>query len=196
MRYGADHKQLTRQRVLRAAANQIRERGVERVALAGVMEEAGLTHGAFYAHFRSKDDFIQAAVEQMFTESPSSLLRQDDRSPRDILSGFLTYYLSGEHRDTRVAGCPLPFLTTDAPRCPPAIRERLAAAVARMTELIARQLGALGHPRADDVAASCVAEVVGAVILARAEPDRLRSDAILARTLGAVGQRMGLEVRQ
>jgi TetR/AcrR family transcriptional repressor of nem operon len=61
MRYDGDHKQKTRERVLKEAAKAIRAEGPHRIAVAGVMAKAGLTHGGFYAHFKSKDDLVEAA---------------------------------------------------------------------------------------------------------------------------------------
>ena len=62
MRYDAEHKQQTRERVLKEAASAIRAEGPHQVAVAGVMARAGLTHGGFYAHFASKDDLARQAL--------------------------------------------------------------------------------------------------------------------------------------
>ncbi|MGA1831282.1 TetR/AcrR family transcriptional regulator [Rhizobium wenxiniae] len=175
-----------------AAAKQVRERGTERIALANVMSDAGLTHGGFYAHFGSKDDFLQATVERMFADSPFAMLRDPDRSPRQALSDFVEYYLSPEHRDTRVDGCPLPFLSAEAPRLRPELRELLSDSTEKMMNIVGRHLDVLGHSDPEGEASSCVAEMIGAVILSRAEPDRSRSDAILERTRTAVLRRFGL----
>lgn len=195
MRYGADQKQTTRDRVLKVAARQMRERGPERIALASVMADAGLTHGGFYAHFASKDDFLRATVERMFADSPFAMLRNQDQPPSETLTQFVDFYLSPDHRDTREGGCPLPFLTADAPRLPADIRERLAAGTRTMTKHVAQHLAALGHLDAESEASSCVAEIIGAMVLARAEPDRSRSDAILTRSRSAILRRLTLETR-
>ena len=68
MRYDAEHKQKTRERVVQEAAREIRAQGPHRVGVAGIMAKAGLTHGGFYAHFASKDDLVLAAMEQMFRD--------------------------------------------------------------------------------------------------------------------------------
>lgn len=196
MRYGTDQKQITRDRVLKAAARQLRERGPERIVLASVMADAGLTHGGFYAHFESKDDFMRATVERMFADSPFAMLRDEGQSPSEALAKFVNFYLSPGHRDTRVGGCPLPFLAADAPRLPPDIRERLAAGASTMTRHVAQHLAALGRLDAESEASSCVAEIVGAMTLARAEPDQSRSDAMLARSRSAILRRLTLETCQ
>lgn len=194
MRYDAEHKQKTRERVLKEAAKAIRAQGPYKVGVAEVMAKAGLTHGGFYAHFASKEDLVNAAVGQMFAEGQARLgqsLKAD--TPRQALSDYLDFYLSKAHRDTRTAGCPLPFLAADAPRMDDAFRAQYAGGVARLTARLAEPLAALGDPDAVETAGSILAEMVGALALARAEPDPARSDAILERSLRAVRRRAGLD---
>lgn len=194
MRYGVEHKQQTRERVLRAAAKQMRERGPHGVALASVMSEVGLTHGGFYAHFKSKDAFLAATVEQMFDDSPAPMLRgKDDQTAHETLSNFVDFYLSQEHRDKHGACCPLPFLCADAPRLHDDLQRRIAQGVAGMIKLVERHLGTLGHLDPENMASAIVSQIIGAVILARAEPDLERSNALLARTRLMVRLTIGLE---
>ena len=197
MRYDADHKQKTRERVLKAAAKAIRAEGPHKIGVAAVMAEAGLTHGGFYAHFESKDAFVAAAVGQMFAEGRAKLDRSmEGRSPAEGLASYLGFYLSAAHRDTRTSGCPLPFLSADAPRLAAPSREQFAQGVADLTARLAQVLTQLGRPDAEEAAGSMLSEMVGAVSLARAEPELARSDAILARTRVSLTRRLGLEAVQ
>lgn len=197
MRYDAEHKQKTRERVLKEAAKAIREEGPHKVAVAGVMAKAGLTHGGFYAHFASKDDFVAEAIGQMFEDGPTAMLKKmRDEPPRQALRNYINFYLSAAHRDTRDGGCPLPFLAAEAPRLAQPSRERYARGAARLTEILANHLAALARPHPEDEAASMLAELVGAVSLARAETDPERSDAILARSRAQLKRRLGLEAAQ
>ena len=194
MRYDADHKTQTHQRVLKEAAKAIRAQGPHKIGVAQVMAKAGLTHGGFYAHFKSKDDFVAQAIGQMFEESGGQLSRSlEGRPPAEGLGRYLDFYLSAAHRDTRTAGCPLPFLAADAPRLSTPSRERYAQGVARLEGRLAAVLAAMGHPDAAILAGSALAEMVGAVGLARAEPDPERSDAILTRSRESLKRRLGLE---
>ena len=194
MRYDAEHKQKTRERVLKAAAKAIRADGPHKIGVAAVMAEAGLTHGGFYAHFGSKDDFVAAAVGQMFEEGRARLDRaMDGRTPGQGLATYIDFYLSAGHRDTRTAGCPLPFLSADAPRLAAPSRERFAQGVVDLTDRLAQVLAALGRPDAEETAGSMLSEMVGAVSLARAEPDLARADAILGRTRVSLRRRLDLE---
>jgi TetR/AcrR family transcriptional repressor of nem operon len=194
MRYDSEHKEKTRQRVLKEAAKAIRAEGPHRIGVAGVMARAGLTHGGFYAHFASKDDLVAGAIDQMFAEGRRRLERlTQHESPAEGLSAYVDFYLSPEHRDTRTAGCPLPFLAADAPRLTGAARAKFAAGVAGLTASMAARLAAMGRDDAADAASSALAEMVGALSLARAEPDPARSTAILDRSKAALKHRLALE---
>jgi TetR/AcrR family transcriptional repressor of nem operon len=193
MRYGAEHKEETRKRVLKAAAKAIRADGPHRIAVAGVMAEVGLTHGGFYAHFKSKDDLVAASIDQMFAEGTERAQRETEGvDPATGLGRYLDFYLSPAHRDARGAGCPLPYLSADAPRMDPESRARFADGVARLTDRLAGLLARTGDPDPSANARSLLAEMVGALSLARADPDPERSLAILERSRAALKTRFGL----
>jgi TetR/AcrR family transcriptional repressor of nem operon len=201
MRYDGDHKQKTRERVLKEAAKAIRAEGPHRIAVAGVMAKAGLTHGGFYAHFESKDDLIAAAIDTMFGEARHRFSRETMESgepdtPKDKLTRYIDFYLSAGHRDARTTGCPLPALAADLPRMAPASRERYGQGVAALTSLIADSLKMLGRPDAQALASSALAEMVGALSLSRAVADRDQSDLIHDATRAALKRRLGLETPQ
>src|SRR3954454_5006918 len=80
MRYGKDHKQATRRRILEAAGRRFKQDGIDGAAVAAVMSDAGLTNGAFYANFSSKEDLVAnvladqlRAQRQIFDANPSDL---------------------------------------------------------------------------------------------------------------------------
>ena len=194
MRYSSDHKQETRTRLLREAAREIRLKGPDRVAVAGVMRRAGLTHGGFYAHFGSKEALIAEAIGTMFEDARSRFAGEtvgDD--PRAALAAYIEFYLSPGHRDARDRGCPLAAIGSDVPRLPEAARERFARGLAALTERLAEAIMACGIERPDQEAASLVAELVGALTLARAVRDPAESDSILQQSAAALRRRLGLE---
>ena len=194
MRYDTEHKQKTRTKVLQAAAKAIRADGPHRVAVAGVMADAGLTHGGFYAHFASKDELVAAAIEHMFEESRARVQHEmEGRGPAEGLSAYIDFYLSRKHRDARGSGCPMAALASDLPRLDEAVREQFAAGASRLTNTLSEKLAALGHVDVDVEARSMVAELIGALSLARIEPDSKRSDAILSASRHQLKQRLGLE---
>jgi TetR/AcrR family transcriptional regulator, transcriptional repressor for nem operon len=196
MRYDTEHKQKTRTRVLQAAAKAIRADGPHRVAVAGVMADAGLTHGGFYAHFASKDELVAAAIEHMFDETRARVQHEmEGRGPAEGLAAYIDFYLSRKHRDARGSGCPMAALASDLPRLDEAVREQFAVGACRLTATLSEKLAALGHVNVDAEARSMVAELIGALSLARIEPDSKRSDAILSASRHQLKQRLGLEAR-
>jgi TetR/AcrR family transcriptional repressor of nem operon len=195
MRYDGEHKQRTRERVLKEAGKAIRAQGPMKVGVAEVMAKAGLTHGGFYAHFANRDEMLGAAVDQMFVEA-GARFKIETGSQADAaraLAAYIDFYLSRAHRDTRTSGCPLPFLSADAPRLPPAARWSYAAGVERMTAVIADLLMGMGHAQPHAAASSALSEMVGALALSRADPDLARADARLADSRRSVKHRLGLE---
>jgi TetR/AcrR family transcriptional regulator, transcriptional repressor for nem operon len=194
MRYDSEHKQRTREKVLKAAAKAIRAQGPHRVGVAAVMGKAGLTHGGFYAHFDSKDDLIAAAIGQMFEEARGNWERLTEaKQPAAALAAYIDFYLSTTHRDAVSAGCPIPILAPESRRLGKPSRDQFAAGVARLTERFRSQLELLGTPNAADEASSMLAEMIGALALARAEQDSARSDAILAASKQRLKTRFSLQ---
>jgi TetR/AcrR family transcriptional regulator, transcriptional repressor for nem operon len=99
------------------------------------------------------------------------------------------------HRDSRSNGCPIPALAGDLPRLSRAARARFSAGVQQLSKALAERMRALEVPDAESAASSIVAELVGALSLARAEPDAQRSNAILVNSRRHLKQRLGLEIR-
>lgn len=195
MRYASDHKAETRERVLKAAAREIRDKGPDGVAVAGVMARAGLTHGGFYAHFASKDALVEAALDTMFAGAGWRANRlADDGDPRVVLAGYLDFYLSAGHRDARDRGCPLPALSGDFARSRSVGRERFGRGMAGLSGKLAAILTRLDIAEPQVEATALLAQLVGAVALARATSDAAQSDAILAATRTTLARRYDLEL--
>lgn len=193
MRYDAEHKQKTREKVLRAATKAIRADGPHRIGVAGVMAKAGLTHGGFYAHFDSKDDLVVAAIGMMFEDGRARMqMETQEREPALALSSYVDFYLSARHRDAST-GCPIPTLAADLPRLSRPARVRFSAGVSRLRGMLAERLEQAGHTDAAQAASSMLSEMVGALSLARAEADPALSDAILDHSRRALKTRFGLE---
>lgn len=193
MRYGDGHKQETRGKVLRAASAAIRARGPDGVGVAEIMARAGLTHGGFYAHFPSKDALVAAAVADAFAQSRRRFLRLvEGCSPQAAFCAFLDGYVSREHCDHPASGCPISTLANDIARQSPAVRAAFEEGVAALLERLAAWLpgGAAQDRRA--LAASLLAEMAGAVALARALGDRALADEILSASRARIRTRAGL----
>jgi len=158
-----------------------------------VMKKAGLTHGGFYAHFGSKDELVAEAIRQMFGGPYTNFADlTEGKPPAEALAAYVDFYLSARHRDARDRGCPLPALSGDVARMPASARVRFGEGAKRLSKSIAGLLEAMGRDDAETLAASAIAEMVGAIALARATDDAARSDDILAATRKALGARLGL----
>ena len=193
MRYVLEHKQLTRKKVVREAAIAIREHGPDRIGIASLMAKAGLTHGGFYAHFKSKDELVAEAISHMFDERYEAFLKHmEGVEPARGLAAFVDRYLTVRLRNRPNEGCPLPSLSGDLARMPAAARKRFEAGTRRLTDSIADKLRAIKRPHPDALAASVLSEMVGAMAIARAISDSARSEQILKDTRDSVKARMGL----
>ncbi len=194
MRYTTDHRQKTRERILRETAKEVRAKGPEGVAVAGLMARAGLTHGGFYAHFPSKDALIAEAVDTMFADvrgRAEALDTCDD--PKEALRDYLTFYLSEAHRDGRSRGCPLPALASDMARAPGAAGQRFAEGISTLAGRLEGLLARIGIASPVAEANALLAQLVGAVALARAVTDPVQSGSILRDTRDCITARYGLE---
>lgn len=198
MRYGPDHKPESRDRILKAAAQQIRAKGPHKIAVNEVMSAAGLTHGAFYAHFDSKEELVAEAVTAMFNDARQrarrleAVLAEDDARLPAALRTYLQGYLSPRHRDGPDLGCPLPSLAADIARTGGRARENFVAGMERMTAGIAAALGRMRRARPEAQARAVVAQMVGAVGLARAIGPGAKSDMILSDCLDALITKLDL----
>jgi TetR/AcrR family transcriptional regulator, transcriptional repressor for nem operon len=178
-------------RVVVEAAKAIRADGPDRIAVAGLMAKAGLTHGGFYAHFSSKDALVAEAISQMFMEGAENFQNRTlGLSPRAGLIAYFNWYLSPQHCDGIATGCPLPSLLSDAPRLDPVSRAAFVSGIKELAELIAAKLRELNVPEPEKMAFSMLADVVGAVSLARAMLDAPRSKEILTRACTHLSERI------
>src|SRR5579872_5205259 len=126
MRYPAEQKAETREKILVAAARSFREHGSEMNGIGQVMKELGLTKGGFYRHFESKGDLYAAAVARAFEETGNRLLAVAEAAPKGReLRAMIEFYLSALHLGAVGAGCPLAALAPEIARQPVQVRKRI-----------------------------------------------------------------------
>ena len=174
MRYPVEETAEKHERIVKEASRLFREKGFENVSVGEVMKAAGLTHGAFYAHFASKEELQAAAVAYGQKVSLDRL----QRSKKKTKGTFDDRYLSQWHRDNPGDGCTMAALGPEVARSTP----ELKAAFERGLEDI---LSAKGGERNEAIFQT--ATKIGAVILARAVQDERLSDEILR----SVRQKLG-----
>src|SRR5438034_10875957 len=104
MRYSKGHKLETRRRIVEVAGRRFKQDGIDGTGVATLMSDAGLTNGAFYAHFASKEDLVaNVLADQLRTQRQSVDAQPPDR---EGLDAFIRLYLSPQHRDRCADGCP------------------------------------------------------------------------------------------
>ncbi|MCV7090117.1 TetR/AcrR family transcriptional regulator [Mycobacterium interjectum] len=183
----AENKQQSRERVLDAAARRIRQEGLAGTAIASVMADAGLTHGAFYAHFDSKDDLDVAAFSHAVDEWREKWvpIRRSGRWDRRLTS-IAKRYLTSDHRDDVANGCGYPALVSEATHAGPAFRVAFEQELLRSVEVICGDDANDASHRADALALMVIC--VGGLALSRAVDDDDLSTQILRAARRAASQ--------
>ncbi len=180
MRYTADHKQHTRERIVRAAARRFRARGSTGAAIAGMMRELRLTHGGFYRHFPSKHALFTEALSSALDEVADRMDAAADSAPAGrAFEALVNTYLSTEHCAHPEAGCPVAALGAEIARLPTSQRASARQAIARYIKRVARHVpGAtpLARERRAEVLFSAMA---GTLSAARAESDETAREQLL-----------------
>ena len=179
MRYGKDHKQATRRRILEAAGRRFKQDGIDGSGVATVMSDAGLTNGAFYAHFESKEDLVANVLADQLRSQRKSFDEQP--SDRAGLEAFVRSYLSPEHRDQFADGCPSAALLDEIARRPADTKDVFTDEVMGVIDDIALRLDPTDVDAARADALTIFGLMVGTLQLARALTDRQLSDQLLAR---------------
>jgi AcrR family transcriptional regulator len=183
MRYEKGHRETTRRHILDVASAQFRESGVAAIGLAGIMAEAGLTNGAFYTHFKSKEDLVRAVLLDALTRREQRLRANLDGNVG--LEATLRDYLSARHRDGAGTGCPTAALVAEIARHPKKTRDAFTEKISDIIPLMAAQMtkGSVDERRRNAMAIYAI--MVGALQLARAVNDRKLSDEILENAVEA-----------
>jgi TetR/AcrR family transcriptional regulator, transcriptional repressor for nem operon len=177
-------KDASHERIVSAAARAIRRSGYDGTGVADIMKEAGLTHGAFYAHFASREAMLAEAASRACAESAAAATDLVARMPPGkALEAMLRAYLSPDHLEAIEAGCPLAALGSETPRQVPEVRRTLTRHLKEMIDLVARQLPDWGQPGAHEQALVTISTMVGALFLARAVDEPALSERLCAAAL-------------
>jgi TetR/AcrR family transcriptional repressor of nem operon len=170
-----------REKIVAAAAKLFRQHGFDGIGVDAIMKEAGLTHGGFYGHFKSKDDLAAEALARGFRSGDEKM------SPFTDLDSYLAAYLSPSHCADRGDGCALAALGGDAAREGKGVRRALTA-------YVAERIGALGRFFTGTTAAkrkhaiATLSGMVGALTLARGVDDPALQKEILAAAREMLGK--------
>jgi TetR/AcrR family transcriptional repressor of nem operon len=181
MPWPKDHKSQTRQKIVDAAAAAFRARGTGGVGLTDVMRDAGLTHGGFYAHFKSKDALVAAALKSV-NEARITRFNQAvaGKSPGSGLNTAIEIYLTSRHREHPESGCTIATLGSELARERGSGRHQMSENIrAWLSEFVEQAPATTAKGRARQ-ATGVFAAMIGGLILARAAEDPHESDRILS----------------
>jgi TetR/AcrR family transcriptional repressor of nem operon len=172
-------KEASHERIVSAAARAIRRSGYEGTGVADIMKEAGLTHGAFYAHFASREAMLAEAAARACTDS-ASIAADAVASvpPEQALTYMLHAYLSRENLAQVERGCPLVALGSETVRQTPEVRRVTTRYIKEMVDLVARQSPDWGQAGVHERALVTVATMVGTLLLARVVDEPALSDGL------------------
>ncbi len=176
-RYGKEHKQVTRQRILETAGHRLKQDGIDGSGVATLMADAGLTNGAFYAHFASKDDLVANVVaNQLRAQAETFSALPPGRAG---LEEFLRDYLSPRHRDNPSDGCPSAALLDEIGRCATAAKDAYTDGARTILDEIAGRLAPHDPRSAYGKALALFTMAVGTLQLSRALSDPKLADEVL-----------------
>ena len=177
VRYTKEHKQVTRQRIIEKAGRRFKQDGIDGSGISTLMSDAGLTNGAFYAHFTSKDDLVAHVVaDQLSTQ----LAQYDNLRPgRAGLEDLIRQYLSPEHRDHPDTGCPSAALLDEIGRCENGTKQAYTDGARDIVDEIAARLTPEDPKSARGKAIGLYTMLVGTLQLSRALSEGKFADEVL-----------------
>ena len=170
-----------RERILTSAARLFRERGFGGINVAQIMGAAGLTHGAFYGYFKSKDDLIAQMLAELLLPAPGV-----SDIPHDF-QDYASSYLSARHRDDPAGGCPYAALGSEIARAPKAVRKVVTKAASARIQTLSRSAAGTTTKSRRRAAIAGWSAMIGAVLLSRIVDDPRLADEILTETRAAIG---------
>lgn len=189
-RYDKAHKDATRRRIIETSARRIKSDGVTGSGVATLMADAGLTNGAFYAHFTSKNDLVAAVLSEQLAEQRQAAA---ELSPGPAaVEAYVRAYLSPAHRDHPDDGCPSAALLDEITRCDDTVRQAYTDGVLAVIDVMAGWLDITDPDAARLRALTAFAGMVGTVQMARAITDPALSDALLERGTESALAELGL----
>lgn len=177
MRFEKGHKAVTRQHILEVASKCFRREGVSAAGISGIMGKAGLTNGAFYLHFESKEALVREAVGSALAERQQNL---EEKVQAGVdLEGVIRSYLNQAHREDPACGCPSAALLPEIARQSVPTRQTYEDGLQSFVSTLAALLPEADSAAAGRRATAIFALMVGTLQLARAVPDVARAEQIL-----------------
>jgi TetR/AcrR family transcriptional repressor of nem operon len=168
-----------RQTVIDEASRLFRERGFDGIGLKDLMKAAGLTQGAFYKQFASKEDLAVEASRRALEGASRRWSDAAAKNPDDPLGAVIAFYLSGDHREEKMDGCPIVALGADAARQGSGMKAAFEEGIKAHLDVLGRFIAGTGDEASRGKAMAILATMVGAVTLSRVVNDPDLAQALL-----------------
>ena len=168
-----------RQAVIDVASRLFRERGFDGIGLKDLMQGAGLTQGAFYKQFASKEDLVAQASRRALESAFRRWSAAAEANPQDPLGAVIAFYLSMAHCAERMDGCPIVALGADAARQGADVKASFEAGISEQLETLSRWIGVADREESTGKAMAILSTMVGAVLLSRIVNDERLSKRFL-----------------
>jgi TetR/AcrR family transcriptional regulator, transcriptional repressor for nem operon len=156
-----------RQTVIDVASRLFRERGFDAICLRDLMKGAGLTQGAFYKQFGSKEDLAAQASGRALESATRRWSTAAAEHPDDPLGAVIAFYLSAQHREERMHGCPIVALGSDAARQGTDVKVSFEAGIKAHLGVLGRMIARTDGEEPDGKAMAILSTMVGALTLSR-----------------------------
>ena len=179
MRVSRTQAEKNRQTVIDVASRLFREHGFDGIGLKDLMEGAGLTQGAFYKQFASKEDLATQASKRALESASRRWSAAAEADPKDPLGAVIAFYLSIGHREETMDGCPVVALGSDAARQSVDVKASFEAGIRKYLELLGSWVGDAEGEESSGKAMAILSTMVGAVVLSRAVNDKRLSKQFL-----------------
>ncbi|KFE64662.1 TetR/AcrR family transcriptional regulator [Hyalangium minutum] len=189
MKVSREQAEANRARIIEVAGELFREKGFDGIGVADLMKAAGLTHGGFYGHFKSKDDLAAQACEQAMAGTLKKWNKYVAESSDEPLALLVSQYLSTRHRDNPSKGCLFASLGGETVRQSSTVRRTVTAGLRSMIDLLTGLVPGRSKAARREKAIATMSGMVGALVLARAVDDNALSEEILRAAVATFGQK-------
>lgn len=185
MRVSRVQAEENRETVINVASRLFREHGFDGIGLKDLMKGAGLTQGAFYKQFSSKDD-LAAQASRRAMEGATRKWSTAAAESSDPLEAVIEFYLSAGHRGEKADGCPLVALGADAARQSKEVRRPFEDGIRAHFEVLDELMHETNRSNPSGKAMAILSIMVGAVTMSRLIDDENLSQSILDTAAGEV----------
>lgn len=190
-RYGVEHKQRTRRRIVEVSGRRLKAGGLAASGVAALMADSGLTNGAFYGHFASKDELVAEVIGDQLSAQRDRIdaaITASDSGVKQVARA----YLSAEHRDYPAEGCASAALLGEIAHSSDVIRTAYTAGLLDVVDAVAAQLDPHNPLSVRVTVLAVFAGMFGTLQTSRAITDRRLSDELLERGVGIALAQLGL----